>query len=68
MSYGSDDADTLRRAGLFVDKILKGAKPGELPVEQPTRYYLVLNLKTARGLALTVPQSMLLSADEVIPL
>jgi putative ABC transport system substrate-binding protein len=67
MSYGPDDADTLRRAALFVDKILKGAKPGELPVEQPTRYYLVLNLRTARGLALTVPQSMLLSADEVVP-
>ncbi|MEO6747704.1 MAG: ABC transporter substrate-binding protein [Caldimonas sp.] len=67
MSYGPDDADTLRRAAQFVDKILKGTKPGDLPVEQPTRYYLVLNLKTARGLRLTVPQSILLSADEVIP-
>ena len=66
MSYGPDDADTLKRAALFIDRILKGAKPGDLPVEQPTRYYLLINLKTARALGLAVPQSLLLSADEVI--
>ena len=66
MSYGVDVATLIRRSAVYIDKILRGAKPVDLPVELPARYELVLNLKTARALSLTIPQPLLLRADEVI--
>jgi putative ABC transport system substrate-binding protein len=66
LSYGPDRVEPWRRAASYVDRILRGEKPGDLPVQFPTKYEMVVNLKTAKTLGLTVPQSILLRADEVI--
>jgi putative ABC transport system substrate-binding protein len=66
MSYGPNFSDLFRRTAELVDKILRGTKPGDIPVEQPSRFELVINLTTAKALGLTIPESFLLRADEVI--
>jgi putative ABC transport system substrate-binding protein len=66
MSYGPDILDIFKRAAVYVDKIIKGANPADLPVEQPTKFYFVLNLKTAKALGLSIPEAVSVLADKVI--
>ena len=66
MSYAADQAESYRRVAYYVDRLLKGAKPADLPVEQPTKFEFVINLKTAKQIGLTIPQWMLMKADKVI--
>jgi putative ABC transport system substrate-binding protein len=66
MAYASNRLDLFRRTAIYVDRILKGAEPGDLPIEQPTTFDLIINLKTAKALGLTIPQTVILQADQVI--
>ena len=66
MSYGPNQVEYYKRLSVYIDKILRGAKPADLPIEQPTKFELVINMKTAKALGLTIPQSLLLRADQVI--
>jgi putative ABC transport system substrate-binding protein len=66
LSYGANEVEIMRRSASYVDRILRGAKPGDLPVELPTKYELVINRRTAKALGLTIPETLLATADEVI--